>query len=94
MVAVGSAESQQAALDKTENFDVPMPGSLPPSEAATAPSATGISRSRAVRVRRVLCQAAQTAKRHPDFTPGYEAIAAAARRWPPPRSPAACGAES
>ena len=28
-----------------------------------------------MRVRRVLCEAAQTAKRHPDFAPGYEAIA-------------------
>jgi hypothetical protein len=28
MVAVGSAESQQAALDKTENSDLPMPNQL------------------------------------------------------------------
>jgi transposase len=27
------------------------------------------------RVRWVLCEAAQTAKRHPDFAPAYEAIA-------------------
>jgi transposase len=26
-------------------------------------------------VRWVLCEAAQTAKRHPDFAPGYEALA-------------------
>ena len=28
MVAVGSAESQQAVLDKTENSDLPMPYSI------------------------------------------------------------------
>ena len=28
-----------------------------------------------MRVRQVLCEAAQTAGRHPDFAPGYEATA-------------------
>jgi transposase len=34
-----------------------------------------ISRQGPVRVRRVLCEAAQTARRRPDFAPGSEALA-------------------
>lgn len=34
-----------------------------------------ISKQGPVWVRRVTCEAAQTAKRHPDFAPGYEALA-------------------
>jgi hypothetical protein len=44
MVAVGSAESAQAALDKTENFDLPWlglvaPAALPYGDGQTAPPA-------------------------------------------------------
>jgi transposase len=50
-----------------------------------------ISKQGSAWLRWVLCEAAQTAKRSPEFAAGYQDIAARRERRPPPRrSPASC----
>jgi transposase len=50
-----------------------------------------ISQQGSVWLRWVLCEAAQTAKRHPQFDATFQAIAKRrGKRSPPPRSPASC----
>ena len=50
-----------------------------------------ISKQGSAWLRWILCEAAQTAKRSPQFAASYQAIArGAARRSPPRRSPASC----